>query len=51
MTYEWWSTLIFCQELAEAVEKSDNLRLPTDAGKTLEDLKAWHEAKEQEDEH
>lgn len=38
MTYEQWSRLIFCQELSEAVLKSDNLRLPSNPEKTAKDL-------------
>ena len=45
MTYEWWADLIFCQETAEAVQKSDSLRLPSDPHQTLKDLNVWYAAK------
>lgn len=34
-----WDMMVFCQRIAHAVRKSDNLRLPQNPEKALEQLK------------
>jgi len=35
-----WDMMIFCQKIAQAVRKSDNLRLPQDPKRALKDMDA-----------